>query len=72
MKKILLYIALFILYLLHNDLWNWNDSRLIFGIPIGLLYHIIYCIVSTLMMIALVKYAWPQNLEVVEGDSNLK
>jgi hypothetical protein len=72
MKKILLYTALVILYLLHNDLWYWDDSRLIFGIPIGLLYHVLYCIAATLMMIALVKFAWPQDLDVAEGDSNLK
>lgn len=63
MKRNLLYIALILLYLLHNDLWNWNDSRLIGGIPVGLLYHIVYCLAATLMMIVLVRYAWPEKLE---------
>jgi len=60
----LLYFGLFVLYLLHNDLWFWNDARLVLGIPIGLLYHFGYCIAATLMMYLLVTYAWPRHLEV--------
>jgi hypothetical protein len=67
MKKTLLYIALVVLYLLHNDLWNWNDGHLVGGIPVGLLYHIVYCLVASLMMILLVRYAWPAGLEAPEG-----
>jgi hypothetical protein len=65
MKKWLL-IALFVLYWLHNDLWFWNDTRLISGIPIGMLYHILYCIAASILMFLLTKYAWPQDLEVEE------
>lgn len=33
------------LYLLHNDFWLWWRSDLVLGgIPIGLAYHIAYCI----------------------------
>lgn len=71
MKRTLLYLALILLYLLHNDLWNWNDSRLVGGIPVGLLYHIVYCLVATLMMIALVRYAWPEDLEPQKGEARV-
>ena len=66
MKKGLLYLALIVLYLLHNDLWLWDDPRLMQGIPVGLLYHIVYCIVAALLMVLLVTYAWPHHLEVEE------
>ena len=62
----LLYGALAVLYLLHNDWWLWNDGRLVLALPVGLLYHIAYCVAAALLMAALVRYAWPENLDV--GD----
>ena len=64
----LLYVALFVLYLLHNDLWFWDDPQLLFGLPIGLLYHIGFCVVATGLMILLVNYAWPSDLEPEEDS----
>jgi hypothetical protein len=57
------------LYLLHNDLWFWNDARLVLGVPAGLLYHIGFCIATALAMISLVRHAWPEGLEV-DGRDN--
>jgi hypothetical protein len=34
-----------ILYLLHFDFWFWQRNDLILGLPVGLLYHGIYCLV---------------------------
>ncbi len=59
-----LYLALFALYLLHNDLWYWNDATLVLGLPIGLLYHFGFCAAASLLMFLLVTYAWPRHLEV--------
>jgi hypothetical protein len=61
--KSALYAALIILYLLHNDLWLWYDECLIAGFPSGLLYHIVYCGVTSVLMLLMVKYAWPEHLE---------
>lgn len=61
--KTLLLIGLVALYLLHNDLWYWNDARLIFGIPVGMLYHIIYCIAASVLMFLLTVYAWPKEFD---------
>ncbi len=63
LMKMILYLSLALLYLLHNDLWLWNDARFVLGVPIGLFYHIVYCFVATLLMALLVKYAWPAHLE---------
>ena len=42
--------ALLALFLLHNDLWWWNDARLVWGLPIGLAYHFAFCIVTAGVM----------------------
>lgn len=64
LPKWLLYSALFVLYLLHNDLWLWNNANLIFGIPIGLFYHVGFCVAASLLFYAIVKNLWPAHLEV--------
>ncbi len=64
LPKWLLYSALFVLYLLHNDLWFSNDATLIFGVPIGLFYHAVFCIAASLLFIVTVKKFWPAELEV--------
>ena len=61
--KTILYLGLVLLYLLHNDLWFWEDSRLLLGLPVGLVYHILYCGVSAVLMWLIVRFAWPPHLE---------
>ncbi len=51
-----LYFLLVLLFLLHNDFWFWETPQLVFGMPVGLLYHIAFCLAATLLMAALVKY----------------
>jgi hypothetical protein len=55
----LLYAALAALYLLHNDLWLWNDRRLVLGLPIGLAYHLGFCVAASAVLALLVVLAWP-------------
>lgn len=50
-----LYGLLVLLFLLHNDFWFWKTPQLVLGMPVGLLYHIGYCITATLLMAAFVK-----------------
>jgi hypothetical protein len=70
--KITLYFLLGLLYLLHNDLFLWNDECLIHGIPSGLAYHLAFCVAATLLMTALTYFAWPEGLEVdSEKDSTV-
>ena len=64
MKSTLLVIAVVALYILHQDIWFWRSSRLVFGfIPIGLFYHACFSIAAALLMWLLVTYAWPSHLE---------
>lgn len=63
-----LFAAVAVLYLLHNDLWLWDDATPVLGLPVGLLYHLIYCLVAAGLMAALVRWAWP-HLEEPGEDS---
>lgn len=44
------WLILGLLFLLHNDLWLWNDGRIVLGLPVGLLYHVGYCVVAALVL----------------------
>lgn len=69
MARRLVYVGLAALYILHNDLWLWNDGRLLLGLPVGLTYHILFCVAVAALMLILVLRAWPEDLEVEEnGD----
>jgi hypothetical protein len=64
MPRLVLVLAALALYVLHQDLWFWRDSRLVFGfLPIGLFYHALYCMACAALMWVLVKFAWPRELE---------
>ncbi len=58
-----LYGALILLFLLHNDLWLWRDDRLVLGLPASLAYHVGYCLGTAALLAALVRWAWPVELE---------
>ena len=47
--------ALGLLFALHQDVWFWRDPGLLLGLPIGLLYHLAYCLAASLLMWALVR-----------------
>ncbi|MEK6336230.1 MAG: DUF3311 domain-containing protein [Acidobacteriota bacterium] len=73
MKRILLVIAVVVVYVLHQDFWFWRTARpLVFGfMPIGLFYHAFFSVLAALLMWLLVKFAWPSHLErEVEGQTN--
>ena len=64
MKSTLLVIAVAALYILHQDVWFWRSSYLVFGfIPIGLFYQGLFSIAAALLMWLLVTFAWPSHLE---------
>jgi hypothetical protein len=65
MKRILLIVAVVVLYILHQDFWFWRTPYpLVFGfVPIGLFYHACFAVAAALVMWLLVKFAWPAHLE---------
>jgi len=65
MKNALLGLATLALYLLHQDVWFWRSARpfLLGFLPVGLAYHALYCLLASLLMMLLVRHAWPAQLE---------
>lgn len=61
----LLAVVVFILYVLHQDFWLWREARpLVFGfLPVGLAYHAAFTLAASLLMVILVRIAWPSHLE---------
>lgn len=60
--------ALFVLVVaviaLHQDMWNWTNKTLVFGfLPIGLAYHALYSILCVGLMVLLVRFLWPADLD---------
>ena len=73
MKKTLSYMGIFVLYSLHQDFWFWNNGTLIFGVfPVGLLYHVGFCVAASLLLLSLIRNAWPAHLQVREEDEDSK
>ena len=66
-RRVLLYLALILLLLLHGDLWLWRDGRFVLGLPVGLTYHIVYCFVAAALLGLVVRFAWP--VEADDGRS---
>lgn len=66
-----LYTALGLLFLLHNDPWNWRDPTFVLGLPVGLVYHLGFCLVVTLLFFLLVRSAWPKRPDgECEGEAD--
>ena len=55
----LAYAVLPVLYVLHNDLWFWNDGSRFLGLPVGLAYHLLFSAAVVMAMWWLVRTAWP-------------
>ena len=67
MNRWILPVVIVVMVALHQDSWFWSSRRLIFGfLPIGLAYHVCYSILASLVMVFLVRYAWPSHLERLE------
>ncbi|MXX60868.1 MAG: hypothetical protein F4112_08395 [Holophagales bacterium] len=67
--RVTAYAALPALYLLHNDLWFWDDPGRFLGLPVGLSYHVLFSAVVVLAMWRLVRVAWPGDvLDELAGE----
>ena len=66
----LLYTALVAAFLLHNDLWLWDDAGLRLGLPVGLTYHVVFCFVVAAIMGLVARFAWPAELSDEREDGS--
>jgi len=59
-----IWIIFVLLFILHQDVWFWDDRTLIFGfMPIGLAYHAGFSIAAALLWASAIKWAWPSDIE---------
>ena len=70
-KTTLLTLLIAVVYLLHQDFWNWKKIEpLVLGfLPIGLAYHVGYSLVAAATMALLVRFAWPKQLDADEKST---
>ncbi|TWU22098.1 hypothetical protein Pla52o_31460 [Novipirellula galeiformis] len=63
MKYIVWGLILF-LVVIHQDVWNWGNDRLVLGfIPFTLAYHAGISIAASVVWFMAVTFIWPQHLE---------
>ncbi len=54
--------AVVLLIVLHQDNWLWDNSTLVWGfMPITLLYHTGISLAATVTWLAATRYAWPNT-----------
>ena len=60
----LVWILAILLAILHQDLWWWDSTTMVFGfMPIGLFYHALFSVAAGGLWALAVKFAWPTHLE---------
>lgn len=57
----ILYLLVVVLFILHNDFWFWGTSQIVIGLPVGLLYHILFCFAASVLMYSLVRFVWREK-----------
>jgi len=57
--RALIWVLLGVLLLAHNDFWLWHDPHRVLGLPIGLTYHLLSCLVAAALLALAVRFAWP-------------
>ena len=67
--RIVVWLMVILLIIIHQDNWNWNNDRLILGfMPIGLLYHACISVAASITWLLATKFAWPIELDA-DSDS---
>lgn len=56
------YALLALFFLLRFDLWQVDETSFVFGLPAGLTYHVLYCLVAVGVLGVAVRLAWPDHL----------
>ncbi len=69
--KIVVWVLLILLIVLHQDIWFWDDAELILGFcPKGLAYHIAISLAASIVWLLATKFAWPTTFVSLDGDDD--
>ena len=64
MRMVVLLLIL-VLLCFHQDYWQWDDARLVFGfVPYSLAYHTVLSFAAAALWLVAVQYAWPKQVDV--------
>lgn len=70
--RIIFWILVAALAVLHHDAWLWDDRTLVFGfLPIGLAYHATYSLVAASLWALALKVVWPKDLEAWASEADV-
>jgi hypothetical protein len=50
------------LFVLHQDVWLWRDARVVLGLPVGLAYHVAFCVAASVVLALAVRWSWPREV----------
>ena len=50
------------LVVLHLNYWMWDSTRVVLGLPVNLLYHVVLSFSISLIMLVIVRRGWPDYL----------
>lgn len=60
-KKLLVLPVIFVA--LHLNYWMWDETRLVAGLPVNLLYHLTLSLLLSGVMLVVVVKCWPRYLD---------
>ncbi|MFT5299440.1 MAG: hypothetical protein ACI87E_001471 [Mariniblastus sp.] len=68
--KLIVWILVAVLIILHQDFWLWEDDSLVYGfLPIGLAYHIGISIAAAAVWLIACTFAWPEGVDDSSEES---
>lgn len=59
--KVLRLVGFAALCVLHQDVWLWSDATIVFGLPVGLTYHVGLCLAASLLFLSLTRSFLPDR-----------
>ena len=68
LRRLAVAVLLAALFVLHQDAWFWRDARPLLGLPVGLTYHVLYCLAATCVLALAVRWSWPREVSPADSE----
>ncbi|MDA7950372.1 MAG: DUF3311 domain-containing protein [Pirellulaceae bacterium] len=66
-----IWLAVLLMIGLHQDVWNWDNDRLVFGfMPVALFYHACFSVAAGILWFLATVVAWPEELEALDAEAD--
>jgi hypothetical protein len=68
--RVVVWLMILVLLILHQDNWNWECTKLDFGfMPRSLLYHAAISVGAGITWFLATRFCWPADLENAESNA---